>query len=114
MKQPQVWHHGLVAREWAEFATDGGREAKYFKNLIEISGEPALDLGCGTGRVLLPLLQAGLDVDGCDFSKDMVAQCEARAKKAGSTAPLPDDIRLRGDWSRRRAAAYPTRDEALL
>lgn len=88
MKQPQVWHHGLVARDWAEFSTDGGPEAAYFRGLIERSGQPALDVGCGTGRLLLPYLQAGLDVDGCDASQDMLAQCEARAKREGLSPRL--------------------------
>jgi SAM-dependent methyltransferase len=88
MEQPQIWHYGLMAREWAEFALDGGKEAVYFKAMIETSGQPALDLGCGTGRLLIPLLQAGLDVDGCDFSKDMLAHCEDRAKKAGLSPNL--------------------------
>lgn len=75
MSLPQIWHHGLVAREWAEFATDGGPEGAFFQRLIERSGEPALDLGCGTGRLLLPMRRAGLDVDGCDYSEDMLALC---------------------------------------
>jgi SAM-dependent methyltransferase len=88
MNQPQVWHHGLIAREWGEFATDGGKEAAYFRGLIEASGQPALDLGCGSGRLLLPYLQAGLEVDGCDTSKDMLAQCEERAKREGLSPRL--------------------------
>lgn len=81
--QPDIWHHGLVALDWAEFATEAGREGAYFRRLIETSGQPALDLGCGTGRLLLPLLRAGLDVDGCDPSEDMLAQCEGRARREG-------------------------------
>ncbi len=88
MQQPQIWHHGLVARDWAEFGTDGGQETTYFRRLIETSGQPALDLGCGTGRLLLPCLQAGLDVDGCDYSQDMLALCEAQAKMAGLSPQL--------------------------
>ncbi len=88
MSQPQIWHYGLVAREWGEFQTEGGKEAKYFQRLIESSGQPALDLGCGSGRILLPLLRAGLEVDGCDYSQDMLAQCEKRAKKEGFSPRL--------------------------
>jgi SAM-dependent methyltransferase len=86
--QPQIWHHGLVARDWGEFATEGGQEALYFKRLIETYGQPALDLGCGSGRLLIPFLQAGLDVDGCDYSKDMLAQCQERARKEGLSPRL--------------------------
>ena len=88
MDQPQIWHYGLMARDWAEFALDGGAEAVYFRCMIETSGQPALDLGCGTGRLLIPLLQAGLDVDGCDYSKDMLAHCTARTEKEGLSTHL--------------------------
>ena len=88
MKQPQIWHHGLIARDWAEFETDGGKEALYFREFIETAGQPALDLGCGSGRLLLPYLQAGLDVDGCDYSKDMLIQCQKRATREGLSPQL--------------------------
>jgi SAM-dependent methyltransferase len=88
MTQPQIWHYGLTALFWAEFETDGGKEAVYFKSIIESSGQPALDLGCGTGRLLLPYLQAGLDVDGCEFSPDMLARCQERATREGLSTRL--------------------------
>lgn len=86
-KRPQTWHYGLIARWWAEFNTDGP-EIEYFKTLIEQYGQPALDVACGTGRLLIPYLRAGLDVDGCDLSADMLALCQARAKKEGLLARL--------------------------
>jgi SAM-dependent methyltransferase len=89
MAEPQIWHYGLVAREWAEFSTQWeGDEASYFKTLIERSGQPALDLGCGTGRFLLPFLQAGMDIDGCDYSKDMLDRCRERAGSVGLSPQL--------------------------
>lgn len=79
---PQVWHFGLVARWWAEFNTDGP-EIEYFKGLIERYGEPALDAACGTGRLLIPFLRAGLDVDACDISADMLTLCEQKSNGEG-------------------------------
>jgi SAM-dependent methyltransferase len=79
---PRTWHYGLVARWWAEFNTDGP-EIDYFRSFIERSGTPALDAGCGTGRLLLPYLRAGLDVDGCDISQDMLALCQEKADQEG-------------------------------
>lgn len=78
LEKPQIWHYGLNTREWAEFVKDGGKEAVYFQQLIETSGQPALDLGCGSGRVLVPLLQARLNIDGCDYSADMINVCQER------------------------------------
>ena len=73
----QTWHYGLVARWWAEFNLDGP-EIDFFRPFVE-AGQPALDAACGTGRLLVPYLQAGLDVDGCDISPDMLARARERA-----------------------------------
>lgn len=82
-EDPQTWHYGLVAQWWAEFNTAQPEELAYYQEVIERAGEPALDLACGTGRLLLPLLKAGLDVDGCDLSPDMLALCRERAAREG-------------------------------
>ena len=84
---PQTWHYGLVAKWWAEF-NQGGPEITYFQNLIELHGQPALDVGCGTGRLLLPLRRAGLDVDGCEISPDMLALCQQNAQLEGVSVDL--------------------------
>jgi SAM-dependent methyltransferase len=78
-----TWHYGLMARWWAEFNTSSQEEAAYFGAAIERSGEPALELACGTGRVLLPLLRAGHEVDGCDLSPDMIALCGQALAREG-------------------------------
>jgi SAM-dependent methyltransferase len=83
----QTWHYGLVARHWAEKNTTGP-EIAYFLKKIEQYGQPALDAGCGTGRLLIPFLQAGLDVDGCDVSGDMLAYCRERAEREGLSPQL--------------------------
>ncbi|REE91709.1 methyltransferase family protein [Paenibacillus taihuensis] len=88
MQQPQIWHYGLVARAHAELWTQDGPETAYYKKLIETSGQPALDLGCGGGRLLLRFLQAGLDVDGCDYSEDMLAVSKERSAKEGFSPRL--------------------------
>ena len=86
MSTPQTWHYGLIAEWWAEFNKDGP-EIDYFGRFVA-AGQPALDAGCGTGRLLLPWLRAGLDVDGCDVSADMVELCrDARpARRARADA----------------------------
>ena len=76
-----TWHHGLVADWWAEFNV-GGPEIDYFGQFVE-RAQPALDAGCGAGRLLLPWLQAGYDVDGCDVSEDMVERCRTLGRAQG-------------------------------
>ena len=82
----RTWHYGLVAKWWAEFS-EGGREIAYFQKYVE-RGQPALDVACGTGRLLIPYLRAGLDVDGCDVSPDMIALCREKAEREGLSTTL--------------------------
>jgi len=89
MQDAQTWHYGVIARYWAEFNDDfRPHELPYFQRRIEDGGEPALDVGCGTGRLLVPYLRAGLDVDGCDVSADMVALCREKAEREGLSPRL--------------------------
>jgi len=87
-EQPQTWHYGLIARWWAEFNGPDPDELAFYRSVIEVDGQPALDLACGTGRLLLPLMSAGLDVDGCDISSDMLALCWAAAAREGLSPRL--------------------------
>jgi SAM-dependent methyltransferase len=76
-----TWHHGLIARWWAEFNVATTEELAYFTAAIREFGEPALDLACGTGRILFPLVAQGIDVDGADMSMDMISLAQAEAVK---------------------------------
>jgi len=49
---------------------------------------PFLDLACGTGRVLIPLLEAELDGDGLDASQEMLARCALKARESGKHPAL--------------------------
>ncbi len=84
--RPKTWHYGLVAKWWAEFNEDD-RGIAYFQKYVE-RGQPALDVACGTGRLLIPYLRAGLDVDGCDVSPDMIALCREKTESEGLSPTL--------------------------
>lgn len=49
---------------------------------------PILEPACGSGRTLVPLLLAGLDVTGFDPSVEMLDRCRARAAEAGFSPDL--------------------------
>jgi SAM-dependent methyltransferase len=55
----------------------------FYRLIIEHQGGPALDVGCGTGRLILDYLAAGLDVDGVDNSPEMLTLCRAKAVGLG-------------------------------
>lgn len=47
-------------------------------------GSPMLEIGCGTGRTLVPVYEAGIDAVGIDLSADMLAVARL---KAGANGP---------------------------
>lgn len=51
---------------------------------------PVLELGVGTGRVAIPLAESGLEVDGLDSSKSMLAQLAAKSGSASVRQILAD------------------------
>ncbi|HSH13656.1 MAG TPA: class I SAM-dependent methyltransferase, partial [Desulfurivibrionaceae bacterium] len=64
-------------------------------------GQPVLDLACGTGRVLVPLLKEGVQAHGCDLSADMLRLCRARAEREGLAAKLYEQPMHRLDLPQR-------------
>jgi SAM-dependent methyltransferase len=53
----------------------------------EASG-PVLDVACGTGRILLPCLQAGVDIEGLDLFEPMLKTLRAKAAALGLSPRL--------------------------
>jgi SAM-dependent methyltransferase len=102
--EPQSWHHGLVARWWSLFR-DSGPEIDYFRQFVE-AGQPALDVACGSGRLLVRYIEAGLDVDGCDVSPDMVALCREAAEAVGGSPNLYCQAMHELDLPRRYRTIY--------
>ena len=49
---------------------------------------PILEPACGSGRTLVPFLQAGLDICGFDPSQEMLDRCRARSAEAGFAPDL--------------------------
>jgi len=73
-------------------------DAAFWLAMAAESGGPVLELGCGTGRVLLPLARAGYEITGIDLSAPMIEQC--RAKLQDEPAAVRERTRLRaGDMT---------------
>ena len=106
MHAPETWHHGLMARWWAEFKEPEAGELAYYRSVIEQNGEPALDLACGAGRLLLPLLEAGFDVDGVDASPDMLSQARRLAEERGLSPSVFEQAMHELDLPRRYRTIY--------
>jgi SAM-dependent methyltransferase len=52
-------------------------------NFAQVVGDPILELGCGSGRILLPLAEAGFNVTGLDSSRPMLDRAEQAIVDAG-------------------------------
>lgn len=59
-----------------------------FHLLGDVRGKTVLDLGCGTGENILPLVKRGAHVIGIDISPDLIALAERRLRESGSQAVL--------------------------
>lgn len=51
---------------------DPSGDIEFYVELAKGSGGPVLELGCGTGRILIPTAQAGLECVGLDVSPEML------------------------------------------
>ena len=60
----------------------------FYTALCARRGGRVLELGCGTGRILLPLLAAGVDAVGVDASAGMLAELTRAAAAQGLPAPV--------------------------
>lgn len=56
--------------------------AFYQAHARQVAG-PVLEIGCGTGRVTIPLAAAGVDITGLDISSSMLAEAKRKALKQG-------------------------------
>jgi SAM-dependent methyltransferase len=54
----------------------------YVAQALEAGG-PVLEVGCGTGRVLIPTLEAGADIDGFDIQPAMLEELRTKANLRG-------------------------------
>lgn len=79
---PSLFYTGIVAELFEPLRVVAPDAAPY-ASFIEVSGEPALELGCGTGDPLLELRRRGVDVEGVDSSADMLDRCRRRAAAEG-------------------------------
>ena len=60
------------------------KEVAFVRNILKLKpGIKLLDVACGYGRHLIPLMESGIDVIGCDLSRFMLNESVTRLKKKG-------------------------------
>jgi SAM-dependent methyltransferase len=60
-------------------------DIEMYRQFAYATGDPILELGCGTGRVLLPLAADGYRVTGLDSSTAMLARAQTAVKQTQLT-----------------------------
>ncbi len=74
----------------------------FYVDAAKRSGGPVLELGCGTGRVTIPIAEAGVDIVGLDSSDAMLEAASGKLERSspegtvtltrGDMAELPDEF----------------------
>jgi SAM-dependent methyltransferase len=86
--QDNTYRNGLFAKNY-DFIVDaiGLRdfEVAFWKCCARKYGGPILEMGCGTGRILLPLAEMGYSVTGVDISFQMLKVLEQKLQTCTST-----------------------------
>lgn len=60
----------------------------FYVALARAANGPVLDIACGTGRILLPCLAAGVDIEGLDLFEPMLKTLRAKAAGQSLSAVL--------------------------
>ncbi len=90
MTLPEYEYKGLMAQAWDLLRGDTSQweDRTFYLEAIRNFGQPVLDVGCGTGRLLLDFLDQGIDIDGVDNSPEMLALCKQKAAGVGLSPML--------------------------
>jgi SAM-dependent methyltransferase len=85
--------YGFVAEYYDYVGPYQEREdVAFYIDMVRGADGPALELGCGTGRVLIPIARAGCAITGIDLSPAMLSVC--REKLAGEPADVQSRVQL--------------------
>ena len=75
------WDEYAPFYDWENARTVGRRDVPFWRGVAQQSPGPVLELGTGTGRILLPLLKADVPVIGVDRSAPMLARAATRVRR---------------------------------
>ena len=108
MKGHEGWDDYAAYYDWENAQTVGRRDIAFWQRMAATVKAPILELGCGTGRVAIPVAKAGATVIGIDRSESMLARGRSKVRRArvGSSVQL-----IRGDI---RYLPFPDRTFPLV
>jgi SAM-dependent methyltransferase len=98
------WDEYAPFYDWENARTLGRRDVPFWRQVARTIDGPVLELGCGTGRITLPLVRAGVELVGIDRSAPMLdramrrlARTRRNQQSSSSSQRLPASSLVRGD-----------------
>jgi SAM-dependent methyltransferase len=88
----QGWDDYAPFYDWENAQTLARRDVRFWQRLAIAQSGPILELGCGTGRLTVPVARTGAHIVGIDRSLPMLARARRRLRRARLRAAL-----IRGD-----------------
>jgi SAM-dependent methyltransferase len=79
VRADQPWGDAQLASLYDAFPFDA--DVPLYLELARAEGDRVLEIGCGSGRLTVPLAEAGLDVTGIDISPHMLALARAKLQQ---------------------------------
>lgn len=80
------WDEYARFYDWENARTMGRQDVGFWRDFARREGGPVLELGCGTGRVTLPVARTGVPVVGVDRSAPMLEYARRRARRLAVAA----------------------------
>jgi SAM-dependent methyltransferase len=112
------WGYGTLASEVYELDKPIGSsfgDVEYYRDALDGIDGRVLEPAVGTGRILIPLVQAGVDVEGYDSSPEMLEICRSHCAERGLDPVLQTgDMTTFVDAQRYSAVIVPTGSITLL
>jgi ubiquinone/menaquinone biosynthesis C-methylase UbiE len=88
------WDEYAPFYDWENARTVARRDVAFWCRLAAAQPGPILELGCGTGRIVLPIVKSGTRVVGIDRSEPMLERARRRLRRAKLTGRA---LLVRGD-----------------
>ena len=79
---------GILAQWYDKLLENEQNDIAFYKQIVSGCEGKILELACGTGRLLVPYLQFGADIEGLDISDDMLAVCRKKLKRKNLSTNL--------------------------
>ena len=75
------WDEYAAFYDWENARTMARRDVPFWRRVAAAAEGPVLELGCGTGRVTVPLARAGIPLVGIDLSSPMLHRARTRLRR---------------------------------